>query len=172
MAGATCSGPTPSALLINCCRQSGKSTTVGVLAAHTALYSPARWCSYCRRPCASRKSYSASVLTPTTYVGAAVPADAENKLTLELPNGSRVVSLPGKEGTIRGYSGVATARWSTRRRGWTTTVHGDSANAGGSGGRLIGLPRPMAGGAGGTKHGMASDQPWERYEIRPLSARA
>jgi hypothetical protein len=35
-----------------------------------------------------------------------VPADAENKLELELSNGSRIVALPGNEGTIRGYSGV------------------------------------------------------------------
>jgi hypothetical protein len=31
----------------------------------------------------------------------------ESALTMELANGSRIVSLPGDEGTIRGYSGVA-----------------------------------------------------------------
>jgi hypothetical protein len=30
----------------------------------------------------------------------------ETQLTMELANGSRIVSLPGEEGTIRGYSGV------------------------------------------------------------------
>src|SRR5262249_51549782 len=34
------------------------------------------------------------------------PAVREAALTLELANGSRVVSLPGEEGTIRGYSGA------------------------------------------------------------------
>jgi hypothetical protein len=39
--------------------------------------------------------------------GATVASDVENKLTLELSNGSRIVSLPGKEATIRGFSGVS-----------------------------------------------------------------
>ena len=34
------------------------------------------------------------------------PATAETTLRLELDNGSRIVSLPSSEGTIRGYSGV------------------------------------------------------------------
>jgi hypothetical protein len=36
-----------------------------------------------------------------------VPADTETALTLELSNGSRIVSLPGTEKTVRGYSGVS-----------------------------------------------------------------
>src|SRR4029434_3443645 len=32
---------------------------------------------------------------------------AESALRLELANGSRIISLPGDEGTIRGFSGVA-----------------------------------------------------------------
>jgi hypothetical protein len=35
-----------------------------------------------------------------------VPSDQESALRLELKNGSRIVSLPGKEATVRGYSGV------------------------------------------------------------------
>ena len=34
------------------------------------------------------------------------PAVIRNSLRLELPNGSRIVSLPGKEETIRGFSGA------------------------------------------------------------------
>jgi hypothetical protein len=39
-------------------------------------------------------------------LGRPVPTVQESALTLELANGSRVISLPGEEGTIRGYSGV------------------------------------------------------------------
>src|SRR5207249_6673015 len=39
-------------------------------------------------------------------LGAGAPGDARSDLRLELANGSRVVSLPGREDTIRGYSGV------------------------------------------------------------------
>src|SRR5215208_6469998 len=34
------------------------------------------------------------------------PSLQESSLRLELPNGSRIVSLPGKEETVRGFSGV------------------------------------------------------------------
>ena len=47
------------------------------------------------------------VLSTYRALGRPVPADAENALSLELENGSRVVTVPGKEGTVRGYSGVA-----------------------------------------------------------------
>ena len=39
--------------------------------------------------------------------GRAVPAETENKLTLELASGSRIVALPGSERTTRGYSAPA-----------------------------------------------------------------
>ena len=38
--------------------------------------------------------------------GRPVDAEAESALRLELENGSRIVSLPGTEKTIRGYSGA------------------------------------------------------------------
>jgi hypothetical protein len=39
-------------------------------------------------------------------LGRPVPAEAETRLQLELSNGSQVVSLPGSESTVRGYSSV------------------------------------------------------------------
>src|SRR5215213_6349159 len=39
-------------------------------------------------------------------LGRPVPAATENKLSLELANGSEVHALPGDEGGIRGFSGV------------------------------------------------------------------
>src|SRR5205823_14964600 len=38
--------------------------------------------------------------------GQAEPPEAESALQLELANGSRIVALPGQEGTIRAYSSV------------------------------------------------------------------
>ncbi len=96
---------TASRLLLNCSRQVGKSTTTGVLATYTALHkkslvlllSPSlRQSQELFRKCL--EVYRAS--------GRPVPANAENALSLELDTGSRIVSLPGKEGTIRGMSGV------------------------------------------------------------------
>jgi hypothetical protein len=39
-------------------------------------------------------------------LGRPVRCVQETQLTMELTNGSRIVALPGEEGTIRGYSGV------------------------------------------------------------------
>ncbi len=39
-------------------------------------------------------------------LGRPVPAESESAATLTLENGSRVVSLPGTEGTVRSYSAV------------------------------------------------------------------
>jgi hypothetical protein len=39
-------------------------------------------------------------------LGRPVPSRQESALTVQLANGSRVVSLPGDEQTVRGYSGV------------------------------------------------------------------
>jgi hypothetical protein len=43
------------------------------------------------------------------YVGAGEPVktETETKLEMELVNGSRIISLPGKEGTVRGFSNAA-----------------------------------------------------------------
>jgi hypothetical protein len=94
-------------LLLNCCRQAGKSTATGVLSVHTAL---------------SQSSALVLLLSPTlrqsqelfrkcaeVYRAAGRPVDptAESALRLELENGSRIVSLPGSEKTTRGYSGPA-----------------------------------------------------------------
>jgi hypothetical protein len=35
-----------------------------------------------------------------------IPTEQESALRLELTNGSRIVSLPGKEKTVRGFSGA------------------------------------------------------------------
>jgi hypothetical protein len=39
--------------------------------------------------------------------GAKLRGDGDNKLSLLLPNGSRIVGLPGLDGTVRGFSAVS-----------------------------------------------------------------
>ena len=92
--------------ILNCCRQSGKSTTTAVLALHTALYEPKSLTLLLSPGERQSKELLRKVLDLYQTLNRPVPADAENKLELELTNGSRVVALPGAEGTIRGYSGV------------------------------------------------------------------
>lgn len=94
-------------MLLLCSRQSGKSTTCASLAVHQALYDPGlvlliapaqRQSSELFRKV--REVYSALDDVPRIV--------QESALRLELQNGSRIISLPGTEGTIRGYSGAKT----------------------------------------------------------------
>jgi hypothetical protein len=92
-------------VLLLCSRQSGKSTITSVLAAHqvcftrnslTLIVSPGR-----RQSGELYRKVRAAI----TALGAqAPPAVRENDDELELANGGRVVSLPGSEKTVRGYS--------------------------------------------------------------------
>jgi hypothetical protein len=94
-------------VLLNCCRQSGKSTMTGVIALHRALYHPGSLI-LCLAP-ALRQSQElfAKVLGFYRDLDRPIPAQAERKLSLELENDSRIVTLPGTDKTIRGFSGAA-----------------------------------------------------------------
>jgi Terminase large subunit, T4likevirus-type, N-terminal len=94
-------------VLLNCCRQSGKSTMTAVIALHRALYHPGSLV-LCLAP-ALRQSQELfnKVLGFYRDLERPVPPQAERKLSLELENGSRIVTLPGTEKTIRGFSGAA-----------------------------------------------------------------
>src|ERR671913_2189158 len=94
-------------VLLNCCRQSGKSTMTAVIALHRALYHPSSLI-LCLAP-ALRQSQElfGKVLGFYRYLDRPIPAQAERKLSLELGNDSRIVTLPGTERTIRGFSGAA-----------------------------------------------------------------
>ena len=93
-------------VLLNCCRQSGKSTIAALLALHLALYQPGSL-ALLLSP-SLRQSQELFKKMIDSYGGLAdpVPTERESALRIELQNGSRVISLPGKEATVRGYSGV------------------------------------------------------------------
>lgn len=94
-------------ILINASRQSGKSTIAGVKALHTALFTPDSL-TLIMAP-AQRQSTEAfgKILSAYRALGRPVPPESERKMSLTLENGSRIVSLPGSEKTIRGFSGAA-----------------------------------------------------------------
>ena len=92
--------------LYNCSRQSGKSTIAGVLAVHTALYDPGSLVLLLSPTLRQSQELFRKALSLYRSAGRPVPPQSETALTLTLSNGSRIVGLPGKEGTIRGYSDV------------------------------------------------------------------
>jgi hypothetical protein len=94
-------------ILLNCHRQAGKSTAAAIKALHRAWFIPK---STVLLVSPSLRQSSELFKKVSDYLDlmpdkpAFMPTD--NQLSFELPNGSRVISLPGKEGTIRGYSSV------------------------------------------------------------------
>ena len=91
-------------LLLNCCRQSGKSTLSAILAAHRAIYY-AKSLILCVSPTLRQSSELFRKVSDFLNVLPVRPALVEdNRLSCTLKNGSRIVSLPSKEGTVRGYS--------------------------------------------------------------------
>lgn len=93
-------------LIMNCSRQSGKSTVTSLLALHTALYQPASLVLLLSPSLRQSQELFRKVKDAYASVRDLCPVAEESALRLELANNSRVVSLPGSEATIRGYSGV------------------------------------------------------------------
>jgi hypothetical protein len=93
--------------LLNCCRQSGKSTTTAILALYHALYVPGSMTLMASPGLRQSGELFRKTLAFYRRLGRPVPAEAETRLSLELVNGSRIVSLPGNESTTRGYSAVS-----------------------------------------------------------------
>lgn len=89
-----------------CCRQSGKSSIAALLALHQAVYEP-KSLVLVLAP-SERQSRETFLKVATAYkgLGRPVASEVENKLSLELENGSRVIALPGSGSTIRGFSAV------------------------------------------------------------------
>jgi hypothetical protein len=96
-------------VLLNCCRQSGKSTTTAALALHTALFRPGALVLLLSPTQRQSHELFRKVLDAYNAVGRPVPPvrDAQTVSRLELANDSRIIGLPGKEGTIRGFSKAA-----------------------------------------------------------------
>jgi hypothetical protein len=151
-------------ILLNCSRQSGKSTMAAVLAVHQALYAPGSLV-LCLSPTLRQSGeLFKKALSIYRAAGKPVQPESETALTLTLDNGSRIVSLPGKEGTVRGYSAVDLlvcdeAAW----------IPGDLYAAlrpmlAVSGGRLLALSTPH-GNRGWWFEAWRSGEPWERYEV-------
>jgi hypothetical protein len=96
-------------LILNCSRQSGKSTITSILALHQAIYKPDSLIlllspSLRQSQELFRKLQDFYNALDSDYLPQAVE---ESSLRMELSNGSRIIALPGKEATIRGFSGVA-----------------------------------------------------------------
>jgi hypothetical protein len=95
-------------MILNCSRQSGKSTISAVLAVHEAVYTPESL-TLLLAP-SLRQSQELFRKVKDILIALQSPLAPqiaeESSLRLELDNGSRIISLPGTEATVRGFSRV------------------------------------------------------------------
>jgi hypothetical protein len=156
-------------VLLNCSRQSGKSTMSAVIALHRALYHPGSLV-LCLAP-ALRQSQELFGKVANFYrdLGRPVAPQGERKLSLELENGSRIITLPSSEKTIRGFSGVGLLLVDEASRVDDGLYHAVRPMLAVSGGALMMLTTPY--GKRGvfyeawTSSGSSGAYGWERYEV-------
>ena len=94
-------------LLMNCCRQSGKSTTAAILALHEAVYRPGSLVLLISPSLRQSSELFRKVTNLLSRLEVRPKLTEDNKLNLAFEGGSRVVSLPSSEATIRGFSGAS-----------------------------------------------------------------
>lgn len=152
-------------ILVNCSRQAGKSTTAGVLATHTALYLPRSPIILLSPSLRQSQELFRKCLEAYRAAGRPVQPEAETKLTLELQNGSRIISLPSSEATIRGFSGVRLLIVDEASRVPDELIAAVRPMLAVSGGRLIALSTP-AGKRGWWHKAWTSSENWRRFEVK------
>jgi hypothetical protein len=82
-----------SRILVNCSRQSGKSTTAGEMAVHAALYEPGALVLLLSPTLRQSGLLFRKALDVYRGLGQPVPAESETALQLHLETGSKIISL-------------------------------------------------------------------------------
>jgi hypothetical protein len=93
--------------ILNCSRQWGKSTVTAAMAVHRAFTRPG--CVVLVASPSERQSgeFLRKAAGMVRRLGIKPRGDGDNAISLVLPNGSRIVGLPGTEATVRGFSAVS-----------------------------------------------------------------
>jgi hypothetical protein len=93
--------------ILNCTRQWGKSTVTAAKAVHRAWTHPKSLVLVVSPGERQSGLFLEKAEVFVRALGLPVRGDGYNDLSLMLPNGSRMVGLPGKPETVRGFSGVS-----------------------------------------------------------------
>lgn len=157
---------TAAQIMLLCSRQTGKSTAASALALLTAILNPPALIlllSPSQRQ--SAELFRAKVLPMLADIRPVVAVARKTALTLELANGSRIVSLPENEETIRGFSDVALLVIDEASRVSDALYMAVRPMLAVSHGRLIALSTPF--GKQGWYHEQwtAATDSWERIRI-------
>jgi hypothetical protein len=153
-----------SRLLLNCCRQSGKSTMAALIGLHRALYHPDSLVLILAPSERQAKETFSKVADLYRKAGHSTPPDSSRKLGIRLASGSRIEALPGTEKTIRGFSGVDLLVLDEAARVDDGLYFAVRPMLAVSGGALIMLSTP-AGRRGVFFEEWLEGAGWERYEV-------
>jgi predicted phage terminase large subunit-like protein len=91
-------------IILNCSRQSGKSTIVAILALHHALLNPGALVAILSPSQRQSTELLRKIRRYNRLLGQPGGRVTDSATSLELRNGSRVVALPGSESTTRGFT--------------------------------------------------------------------
>jgi hypothetical protein len=143
--------------VLNCHRQSGKSTVAAIAAVWQSIYKP-RSLTLVVAP-SLRQSQELFKVIGTVFRAAGRPlADEESTLAMTLENGSRIVTLPSDSATIRGYSAVSLLIIDEAARVSDETFEALTPMVAVSRGRILALSTPW--GARGWWHQASQSSRW------------
>jgi hypothetical protein len=151
-------------VLLNASRQSGKSTVVSALALHTALFTPDALVLLVSPSQRQSGEIFRKVLDAYNALGRPLPPRYQTQLRLELANGSRVLCLPGREGTIRSFGGVNLLVLDEAARIPDDLYRSVRPMLAVSQGRLVALSTPF-GQRGWFYDEWVGDGPWKKIQI-------
>lgn len=152
-------------LAFNASRQAGKTGVAATLACHAALSAPGGLVLMLSPGLRQSQEAFRRVLDVYRAAGRPVLPETENRLTLELANGSRIVALPGTERTIRGYAGVRLLVIDEAARVLDDLYAAVRPMLAVSGGRLVTLSTPWGKRGWWFTEWTDGGDSWERYEI-------
>jgi hypothetical protein len=151
--------------LVCCCRQWGKSTITALVALHEALYgAPAMVVVISPSQPQSTELFK-KVHGFWQQLSGAPAAEQESLTRMELANGSRIISLPGSEKTVRGYSAASLVIMDEAARVPDELLASVRPMLATTSGRFIALSTP-AGKRGWFYEQWERGEDWARFSVR------
>ncbi len=152
--------------MIMCCsRQSGKSTVSAIIAAHRALFFPKSLTLLVSPSQRQSSELFKKVIDELSKLPDQPKRVEDNKLSITLATGSRIVSLPSTEATVRGYSGASLIVIDEASRVPDQLYYSLSPMVAVSGGQMLLLSTPA--GKRGFYHQawISDDDEWEKISV-------
>jgi terminase large subunit-like protein len=151
-------------LLLLASRQAGKSSVPAALALHTALTRPGAPVLLLSPSTRQSGELFRKVMDLFSALRRPVAVVAESALRVQFGNGSRVLALPAKEGTVRGFSDVALLVVDEAARVPDELYYAVRPMLAVSRGRLVALSTPF-GKRGWFHEAWYGDGNWERVKV-------